>query len=115
MCVYQDCPYLCLTKKEHHSRYARMRRNTTFVVQEVKKSPKSILKNKDVRKQKSNKKVEIMDNDSCSLGDLLNNIKNLPSLIGLNSHPPILYKTLVDECGINLRICVLIVLLYFSL
>ena len=40
MCVYQDCPYLCLTKKEHHSRYARMRRNTTFVVQEVKKSPK---------------------------------------------------------------------------
>jgi len=40
MCVYQDCPYLCLTKKEHHSRYTRMRRNTTFVVQEVKKSPK---------------------------------------------------------------------------
>jgi len=27
MCVYDDCPYLCLTKKQHHSRYARMRLN----------------------------------------------------------------------------------------
>lgn len=41
MCVYQDCPYLCLTKKEHHSRYARIRRNNTIVVPEIKKkSPK---------------------------------------------------------------------------
>ena len=29
MCVYDDCPYLCMSKKEHHSRYARIRRNKT--------------------------------------------------------------------------------------
>jgi len=27
MCVYEDCPFLCISKKEHHSRYARMRKN----------------------------------------------------------------------------------------
>ena len=26
MCVYEECPYLCMSKKEHHSRYAKMRR-----------------------------------------------------------------------------------------
>ena len=26
MCVFQACPYECLTKKEHHSRFAKMRR-----------------------------------------------------------------------------------------
>ena len=50
------------------------------IYREVKKSPKSILKNKDVHKRKSNKKVEIMDNDSCSLGDLLNNGDEMMSL-----------------------------------
>jgi len=29
MCIYEDCPYLCSTKKQHHSRFARMRRNKT--------------------------------------------------------------------------------------
>ena len=43
------------------------------IYREVKKSPKSILKNKDTRRRKLNKKVEIIDNDSCSLGELLNN------------------------------------------
>ena len=36
MCVYEDCPYLCLSKKEHHSRYARMRKNKPV---EIVKSP----------------------------------------------------------------------------
>ena len=27
MCVYDGCPYSCLTKKQHHFRFARMRRN----------------------------------------------------------------------------------------
>jgi len=33
MCVYEDCPYLCMSKKEHHSRYAKMRREkiTEFI------------------------------------------------------------------------------------
>lgn len=26
MCVYNDCIYSCFDKKEHHSRYANMRR-----------------------------------------------------------------------------------------
>lgn len=54
--------------------------NNNRIYREVKKSPKSILKNKDVHKRKSNKKVEIMDNDSCSLGDLLNNGDEMMSL-----------------------------------
>ncbi len=36
MCVYEDCPYLCLSKKEHHSRYAKMRKNKAV---EIVKSP----------------------------------------------------------------------------
>jgi hypothetical protein len=43
------------------------------IYREVKKSPKSILKNKDNKRNKLNKKVEIMDNESCSISDLLNN------------------------------------------
>jgi hypothetical protein len=27
MCVYEDCIYLCPSKKAHHFRYARMRKN----------------------------------------------------------------------------------------
>ncbi len=54
--------------------------NNNRIYREVKKSPKSILKNKDVHKRKSNKKVEIMDNDSCSLADLLNNGDEMMSL-----------------------------------
>jgi|LakMenEpi03Aug12_release.lakeMendotaPanAssembly.Ray.scaffolds.fasta_scaffold5820997_1 hypothetical protein len=27
MCVYNDCVYSCQNKKEHHARYANMRRN----------------------------------------------------------------------------------------
>jgi len=37
MCVYDDCPYLCLTKKQHHSRYARIRKSNKSV--ETKKIP----------------------------------------------------------------------------
>jgi len=55
------------------------------VYREVKKSPKSILKNKDVHKRKSNKKVEIMDNESCSIGDLLNNGDEMMSLHGIDN------------------------------
>ena len=55
MCVYQDCPYLCITKKEHHSRYARIRRNTTVIAQELKKSPKV---NWDVVNEMKKKKNE---------------------------------------------------------
>ena len=29
MCVFKLCCYACNTKEEHHSRYARMRRNIT--------------------------------------------------------------------------------------
>jgi hypothetical protein len=35
--VYDDCPYLCLTKKQHHSRYARIRKSNKSV--ETKKIP----------------------------------------------------------------------------
>jgi hypothetical protein len=27
MCVYESCKYGCVTKSEHHSKYARMRKN----------------------------------------------------------------------------------------
>ena len=50
------------------------------IYREVKKSPKSILKNKDNKRNKLNKKVEIIDNDSCSIGDLLNNGDEMKSL-----------------------------------
>lgn len=26
MCIFEDCRYNCLTKKQHHARYANMRR-----------------------------------------------------------------------------------------
>jgi len=55
------------------------------IYREVKKTPKSILKNKDVPKRKSNKKVEIIDNDSCSIGDLLNNGNDMMSLNGIDN------------------------------
>ena len=55
------------------------------IYREVKKTPKSILKNKDVPKRKSNKKVEIIDNDSCSIGDLLNNGNEMMSLNGIDN------------------------------
>ncbi len=44
MCVYRNCRYLCLTKEEHHSRYATMRKNTKCSTakdkEEIKKSSK---------------------------------------------------------------------------
>ena len=55
------------------------------IYREVKKTPKSILKNKNVPKRKSNKKVEIIDNDSCSIGDLLNNDNEMMSLNGIDN------------------------------
>ena len=38
MCVFKLCCYGCSTKQEHHSRYARMRRNITEI--EVTRSAK---------------------------------------------------------------------------
>lgn len=41
MCIYDNCPYLCSSKKEHHSKYARIRRNVFPEKMETKlKSPK---------------------------------------------------------------------------
>jgi len=39
MCIYEDCPYLCSTKKQHHSRFARMRRNKPVEIVKI-PSPK---------------------------------------------------------------------------
>jgi len=39
MCVYEDCPFLCMSKKEHHSRYARIRRNNPVEIIKI-PSPK---------------------------------------------------------------------------
>ena len=36
MCVYQDCPFLCVSKKQHHFRFAKMRRNKS---DEIVKTP----------------------------------------------------------------------------
>ena len=47
MCVYEDCPYFCLTKKAHHSRFARMRRKKPI---EIIKTP-SLKVNWDVVEQ----------------------------------------------------------------
>lgn len=38
MCVYEDCIYLCPSKKAHHFRYARMRKNKDSV--KIRKSSK---------------------------------------------------------------------------
>ena len=46
MCVYENCPYLFLTKKQHHYRFAIMRRNSVEIV----KTP-SLKVNWDVVKQ----------------------------------------------------------------
>jgi hypothetical protein len=60
MCVYDDCPYLCMSKKEHHSRYARIRRNKTVETVKI-PSPKV---NWDVVEQlKMNIKPKIQEND----------------------------------------------------
>lgn len=39
MCVYEDCPFLCMSKKEHHSRYARIRKNNPVEIIKI-PSPK---------------------------------------------------------------------------
>lgn len=39
MCIYEDCPFLCTTKKQHHSRFARMRRNKPVEIVKI-PSPK---------------------------------------------------------------------------
>jgi hypothetical protein len=57
--VYDDCPYLCLTKKQHHSRYARIRKSKSvetkkipspkvnwYVVEQLKLSVKPLKKEK---------------------------------------------------------------------
>ena len=61
---------ICLDKKEKNNK----------MYKEVKKSPKSILKNKETKQNKINKKVEIIDNNSYSIGDLLNNSEEVKSL-----------------------------------
>ena len=64
---------ICLDKKEKNNK----------MYKEVKKSPKSILKNKENKQNKINKinkKVEIIDNNSYSIGDLLNNSEEVKSL-----------------------------------
>ena len=68
MCIFTSCQYGCLTKGEHHSKYARMRRNIT--IQQVTKSPKvnwnvveELKLNKPIiRKKKVNYNNEILDN-----------------------------------------------------
>jgi hypothetical protein len=64
---------ICLDKKEKNNKMYKE-------VKEVKKSPKSILKNKDTKQNKINKKVEIIDNNSYSIGDLINNSEDVKSL-----------------------------------
>lgn len=62
MCVYQNCRYLCLTKEEHHSRYATMRKNTKCICIEEdikKKSPKVNWDVVDKLKKNLKKKSEI--------------------------------------------------------
>jgi hypothetical protein len=64
MCVYDDCPFLCLTKKQHHSRYARIRKNKPTekipspkvnwdVVEQLKMNVKPL------RKDKSDDEIEL--------------------------------------------------------
>lgn len=66
MCVYDDCPYLCLTKKQHHSRYARIRKNKQStekipspkvnwdVVEQLKMNVKPL-----TRKEKTDNEIEL--------------------------------------------------------
>jgi hypothetical protein len=74
---------ICVDKDEFINGKDKISNNKIY--REVKKSPKSILKNKDIPKRKSNKKVEIIDNDSCSIGDLLNNGNEMMSLNGIDN------------------------------
>ena len=74
---------ICIDKDEFINDKDKINNNKIY--REVKKSPKSILKNKDIPKRKSNKKVEIIDNDSCSIGDLLNNGNEMMSLNGIDN------------------------------
>jgi hypothetical protein len=62
---------ICVDDKNNKNNKNNIINNKIY--REVKKSPKSILKNKDNKQNKLNKKVEIIDNDSCSIDDLLNN------------------------------------------
>ena len=39
MCVYDNCPYLCSTKGQHHSRFAKMRRKKPVEIVKI-PSPK---------------------------------------------------------------------------
>jgi hypothetical protein len=64
---------ICIDDKNNKNNKNNKNDKNNKIYREVKKSPKSILKNKDNKQYKLNKKVEIMDNDSCSIGDLLNN------------------------------------------
>ncbi len=64
---------ICLDDKDNNN-------NNNKIYREVKKSPKSILKNKNNKRNKINKKVEIIDNNSCSIDDLLNNGDEIKSL-----------------------------------
>ena len=44
MCVYDSCPYNCLTKYIHHSKFARIRRNNSYEIKnEIKKEVKKDL------------------------------------------------------------------------
>lgn len=70
MCVFISCQYGCLSKTEHHSKYAGMRRNIRIVeIQKVTRSPKINwniveelkLDKPIVRKKKENHNEEILD------------------------------------------------------
>ena len=41
MCVYTSCRYGCITKEEHHSKYARMRKNSPTRIEEIHEVKKS--------------------------------------------------------------------------
>ena len=67
MCIFTSCQYGCLTKGEHHSKYARMRRNIT--IQQVTKSPKvnwnvveELKLNKPIIRKRVHYNDEILDN-----------------------------------------------------
>ena len=64
MCIYEDCYYLCLTKKEHHSRYARMRRKTPV---DFVKSPSPKVNWDVVEQLKIDKKLSSKIDDSSKL------------------------------------------------
>jgi len=61
MCVYENCPYLCTSKKEHHSRYARIRKNKPV---EIIKTPSPKVNWNVVKELKmcSSKSVETVKN-----------------------------------------------------